>query len=106
MVNTLDSLAVSLQLLGYAIHAYSALMLQHTIIASHASTAMFLHRLLGAVELDTGHPLLRSALKEVARGHAGGTQQRLRRPVSWAVLRGGADLVSQWGTGRRVSFWR
>lgn len=54
------------------------------------------HRLSGAVELDTGHPLLlRNALQGVARGHAGiGTQQRLWRPVSWAVLTGGAGLVS------------
>lgn len=79
--------------------------MQETTIAGHLSAIKYYHRLVGGIELDTQHPLIRNALKGVTRGHAEvGTQQRLRLPVSWAVLQAGAGLVPTWGVGGRLMF--
>lgn len=72
------------------------------------------HRVAFSVELDTRHPLLINVLKGAPRVHASaGTQQRVRRPVSWAVLKrgdlsgtelGGRGACAVFGVGGFVSF--
>lgn len=93
------------QLVDYVAYAFSVLGLRQSTIAGHLSAVKFFHRVAGVTELDTQHPLVRCALRGVARGHADvGTQQRLRRPLAWATLQKGASLVPQWGSGGRVLF--
>ena len=96
---------VSAQLVEYIAYAFSVSGLQQSTIAGHLSAVNFFHRLSGAAELDTQHPLVRCALRGAARGHAdAGAQQRLRRPVSWKLLQKGASLIPRWGVGGRVLF--
>lgn len=105
VVESSSALGVVAELLEYVTYVYSVLGLQHTTIAGHLSAVKFFHRLAGAAELDTRHPLVREALRGIARGHAEeGTQQRLRRPLPLGVLKRGVDLVPQWGVGGRVLF--
>ncbi|CAB1107236.1 unnamed protein product [Ectocarpus sp. CCAP 1310/34] len=93
------------QLLEYVAYAFTVLGLRQTTIAGHLSAVKFFHRLAYAMEVDTCHSLIKQALKGVARGHAGvGAQQRVRRPVSWSMLKEGGRLVPQWGTRGRVLF--
>ncbi|CAN0128875.1 unnamed protein product, partial [Pylaiella littoralis] len=84
---------------------YSVLGLQQSTLAGHLAAVQSFHRLSCSGELDTGHPLICNALKGVARGHADvGTQQRVRQPVRWGVLKAGGKLVPAWGSGGRVLF--
>ena len=97
---------MSLEIVEYIAYAFSVSGLQKSTIAGHLSAVKFFHRLSGAAELDTQHPLVRCALRGAARGHAdaGAQQQRLRRPVSWKMLRKGLSLIPQWGVGGRALF--
>ena len=96
---------MSAQLVEYIAYAFSVSGLQQSTIAGHLSAVKFFHRLSGAAELDTQHPLVRCALRGAARGHAdAGVQQRVRRPVSWKLLQKGACLIPRWGVGGRVLF--
>lgn len=74
-----------LQLLHYFAHVYSVLGLQQTTLAGHLSAIQLCHRLPGAGELDTHHPLIRTALKGVAR-----------RCGRWWRWRGCRPLRSRW----------
>ena len=52
------------------------------------------------MDLPTTAPVLKSALKGIARGHvAGGTPCQVRLPVSWGVLLEGEGLIPSWGAG-------
>lgn len=96
---------MSSQLVEYIAYTFAVSGLQQATIAGHLSAVKFFHRLSGAAELDTQHPLVRCALRGAARGHADvGTQQRLRRPVSWGILKKGCAFIPQWGVGGRVLF--
>ena len=60
----------------------------------------YFHRLEAGVELPTTAPMLKSALKGVARGHvAAGTPRKVPLPVSWGVLLESEGLVPSWGAG-------
>ena len=53
-------------------------------IASKLSAVLHFHRINVQIELPTSSPLIKSALKGVARSHAAaGTPKRVRRPISW-----------------------
>ena len=94
MVPSSPSPDIVSQLLEYVAYAFTVLGLRQTTIAGHLSAVKYVHRLSCAMEVDTCHSLIKQALKEVARGHAGvGVQQRVRRPVSWSMLKEGGRLV-------------
>lgn len=100
-----DESAVVMQLLEYVAYAASVSGLNHTTIASHLSAVKFFHRLASSVELATRHPLIMNALKGAARANAAtGSGPRVRRPVSWGMLKDGASLVARWGVGGRVLY--
>ena len=55
------------------------------------------------MELPTSSPLIKRALKVVARSLvAAGTPKRVRCPISWDALLEGQGLASSWGPGGRV----
>ena len=61
------------------------------------------HRVNLQIELPTSSPLIKPALKGVARSHVvAGTTKRVRRPISWDALLGGQDLAPSWGPGGRM----
>ena len=50
------------------------------------------------MELPTIAPVLKSALKGIARGHiAAGTPRQVRLSVSWGMLLEGEGLIPSWG---------
>ena len=52
------------------------------------------------MELPTTAPVLKSALKGIARGHvAAGTPRYVRLPVSWEMLLEREGLIPSWGAG-------
>ena len=54
------------------------------------------------MELPTTTPVLKSALKSIARGHvAAGAPRQVRLPVSWGVLLEGEGLIPSLGTGEK-----
>ena len=72
-------------------------------IASKLSAVVHFHRINLQMELPTLSPLIKRALKGVARSHvAAGTPKRVRRPISWDALLEGQGLASSWGPGCRV----
>ena len=65
------------------------------------------HRVDKQMELPTSLPLIKGALKGVARSHvAAGNPKRDRRPISWDTLLEGQCLVPSWGLGGRVLWLR
>ena len=61
-------------------------------ISGKLAAVQYFHRLKAGVELPTTAPVLKSALKGIARGHiAAGTPRQARLPMAWGMLfeRGG-----------------
>ena len=76
---------------------------QASTIARKLSAVLHFHRIDLQMELPTSSPLIKRALKGVARSHvAAGTPKRVRRPISWDALLEGQGLASSWGPGCRV----
>ena len=91
------------ELTEYIAYACLSKSLQAATIESHLSAIKHFHRVTKGIELETVHPVVVHALKGVARCHAeAGTQSRLRRPLSWPMLRAGEKLIPRWGSGGRV----
>ena len=66
-------------------------------ISRKLAVVQYFHRLEAGVELPTTAPVLKSALKGIARGHvAAGTPRRVRPPVSWGMLLEGEGLIPSW----------
>ena len=58
------------------------------------------------LELPTKAPVLRSALKGIARSHAeAGTKKRTRLPISWERILQGEKVVPKWGKGGYVMWF-
>ena len=69
-------------------------------ISGKLAAVQYFHRLEAGVELPTTAPVLKSALKGIARGHvAVGTPRQVRLPVSWVMLLEGEGLIPSWGAG-------
>ena len=69
-------------------------------LSGKLATVQYFHRLEASVELPTAAPVLKSALKGIARGHvAAGTPCQVRLPVSWGMLLEGEGLIPSWGAG-------
>ena len=69
-------------------------------ISGKLAAVQYFHRLEAGVELPTTAPVLKSALKGIARGHvAAGTPRQVRLPVSWGMLLEGEGLIPSWGAG-------
>ena len=69
-------------------------------ISGKLAAVQYFHRLEAGVELPTTAPVLKSALKGIARGHvAAGTPRQVRLPVSWGILLEGEGLLPSWGAG-------
>ena len=69
-------------------------------ISGKLTAVQYFHRLEAGVELPTTAPVLKSALKGIARGHvAAGTPRQVRLPVSLAMLLEGEGLIPSWGAG-------
>ena len=60
----------------------------------------YFHRLEAGAELYATAPVLKSALKDITRGHvAVGTPRQVRLPVSWWMLLEGEGFIPSWGAG-------
>ena len=69
-------------------------------ISGKLTAVQYFHRLEAGVELPTTAPVLKSALKGIARGHvAAGTPRQVRLPVSWGMLLEGESLIPSWDAG-------
>ena len=69
-------------------------------ISGKLAAVQYFHRLEAGVELPITPPVLRSALKGIARVHvAAGTPRQVRLPVSWEMLLEGEGLIPSWGAG-------
>ena len=66
------------------------------------AAVQYFHRLETGVELPTTAPVLKSALKGIARGHvAARTPRQVRLPVSWGMLSKREGLILSWGAEGR-----
>ena len=69
-------------------------------ISGKLAAVQYFHRLEAGVELPTTAPVLKSALKGIARSHVvAGTPRQVRLPVSWGMLLEGKGLIPSWGAG-------
>ena len=69
-------------------------------ISRKLAAVQYFHRLEAGMELPTTAPVLKSALKGIARGHvAAGTPRQVHLPVSWGMLLEGEGLIPSWGAG-------
>ena len=69
-------------------------------ISGKLAAVQYFDRLEAGVELPTTAPVLKSALKGIARGRvAAGTPRQVRLPVSWGMLLEGEGLIPSWGAG-------
>ena len=75
--------------------------LASTIHASGKIAAMqYYHRVEAQVEIIATSPLIRCALKGIARSHVeAGKRHRVRLPVTWRMLLDGESLIPAWGIG-------
>lgn len=85
----------SRELVAYIAYACMSKSLQR---ANHRESLLainlFHHRIAMGIELETARPVVAHALKAVPRCDAVfGTQLRLRRPLSWSMLRAGGSLT-------------
>ena len=72
-------------------------------IAGKLSAVLHFHRVNLKIELPTLSPLIKRALKGVARSHVVvETPKRVRRPILWDALLEGQGLASSWGQGGRI----
>ncbi|CAB1109801.1 unnamed protein product [Ectocarpus sp. CCAP 1310/34] len=57
------------------------------------------------VEIDTSSPLIKCALRGVARSHVDlGRRRRVRLPVTWSMLRDSEGIIPSWGLAGRVTW--
>ena len=76
-------------------------------ISGKLAAVQYFHRLEAGVELPTPAPVLKSALKGIARGHvAAGTPRQVRLPVSWGMLLEREGLIPSWGAGGKEMWCR
>ena len=72
-------------------------------ISGKIAAVQYYHRVEAQVEIIATSPLLRCALKGIARSHVeAGTRHRVRLPVTWRMLLDGESLIPAWGIGGRV----
>ena len=69
-------------------------------ISGKLTAVQYFHRLEAGVKLPTTAPVVKSAFKGIARGHAAAeTPRQVRLPVSWGMLLEGEGLVPSWDAG-------
>ena len=67
------------------------------------AAVQYYHRVETQVEIIATSPLIRCALKGIARFHVeAGTRRRFRLPVTWRMLLGGESSTPAWRIGGRV----
>ena len=72
-------------------------------ISRKFTAVQYYHRVEAQVEIIATSPLIRCALKGIARSYVeAGTRHRVRLPVTWRVLLDGESLIPAWGTEGRV----
>ena len=63
----------------------------------------FYHEQLLGLSVHMSNPLIRSVRQGIKRAHVGmGSQQKVRRPLTWGMLTEMQESVQAWGVGRRV----
>ena len=63
----------------------------------------FYHEQFVGLSAPMNNPLIRSVTQGIKRAHAEtGSQQRVRRPMTWGMLRGMQASIAPWGEGGRV----
>ena len=63
----------------------------------------FYHEQFVGMSVPMGNPLIRSVRQGIKRAHVEmGSQQRVRRPLTWGMLTGMQESIPSWGEGGRV----
>ena len=72
-------------------------------ISRKFAAVQYYHRVEAQVEIIATSPLVRCALKGIARSHVeAGTRHRVRFPVTWRMWLDGESLILAWAIGGRV----
>ena len=72
-------------------------------ISGKFAAVQYFHRTEMQVEIATTSPLIKCALRGIARSHTDqGIRHRVRLPVTWKMLLEGERLIPEWGVGGRV----
>ena len=89
-------------LIDFAAWCFDSGNLAGTITGKFAAVQYF-HRMEAGVEVETSPPLIKCALRGIARSHAeAGTRHRVRLPVTLDMLLEGESLIPSWGVGGKV----
>lgn len=76
---------------------------KETTIAGKLVAINFYHEQFVGLSLPLGNPLIRSVKQGIKRAHVEkGSQQRVRRPLTWGILTRMQESVPSWGVGGRV----
>ena len=69
-------------------------------ISGKIAAVQYYHRVKAQVEIIATSPLIRCALKGIARFHVEvGTRYRVRLPITWRMLSDGESSITAWGIG-------
>ena len=72
-------------------------------ISGKFAAIQYFHRTQAQVEIDTTSPLMTCTLRGITRSQVeSGVRRRVRRPVTWSMLRDAEDIAQSWGPGGRV----
>lgn len=94
--------AVTWALIEFAAWCFEAGNMSGT-IAGKLAAVQYFHRIEAGVEIQTSSPLIKSALRGIARSHAeAGTRHRIRLPATLGMLLDGESLSQSWGVGGHV----
>ena len=76
-------------------------------VAGKLVAVNFFHEQWMGKTLPLNHFRIKAVKEGIKRAHVeGGTQQRMRRPLSWEMLKGMEEAAKEWGMGGRVVWIR
>ena len=74
-------------------------------VAGKLVAVNFFHQQWMGRSLPLNHSRIKAVKEGIKRAHVeGGTQQRVRRPLSWEILKGMEGAVKEWGVGEIVAW--
>lgn len=101
----MSSEAMTWALVDFAAWCFESESNQAGTISGKIAAVQYFHRLNRQVEIDTSSPLLKCALRGVARSQVDlGMRRRVRLPVTWSMLKNSEDIIHSWGAAGRVTW--
>ena len=94
--------AVAREMAKYMSHLYFSRGNKASTVEGKLVAVQHFHRRVG-IELPMKHFIIKSVKAGIARESAlKGEPQRIRRPMSWVILKQGLSIVPEWGEGGKV----